>query len=110
VQKALKLDRSNTDKVLIDKAGNFKSCKFISFGSHTFSVVYDDSLSVKLTKKEPFTLFRDSCSIYIITRFEKKRNNYYLFDIIQPCSGLGCEGTIKKERGYRLVKLNAYVL
>jgi hypothetical protein len=110
VQKALKLDGTNSNIELIDRDGNFRSCKSIPWGTHTASVIFDDSLSLKLRKGVSHNMFRDKCSVYIINRFEKKSKNYYLFDIIQPCSGLECEGIIRKEgTKYRLIKVNAYV-
>jgi len=111
IQKGFKLDQADKKLVLIDKEGKFKDCGYVPFGSHMTSVIYDDSLSAKMTKKDPLVLFHDSCNFYIIQHFREKSRNYYLFDIIHPCSGLECEGVIRKmNHSYKLVSLNTYVL
>ncbi|HVV02728.1 MAG TPA: hypothetical protein VHC96_00835 [Puia sp.] len=111
VQKGLKLDQTDKKPVLVDKEGEFKDCGSIPFGSHVAMVIYDDSLSKKMTKKDPLVLFHDSCNFYIILHLREKSLNYYLFDIIHPYSGLECEGVMRRvNHSYKLVSLHTYVL
>jgi hypothetical protein len=66
------------------------------------------SITTKTT--DPNILFRDSCNIFIILEFSRK-GKLHNFSLLQPCSNLRTEGTVKvKNRKYKLVSIGKYVL
>ena len=96
--------------VLIDKDDNFRHCVSVSFGMHSASVIYNDSLSYELKRTPLRVLLGDKCSNFLIRQFRRKGKRYF-FDIIQPCSNQGCHGEVRKNRNsYKVVRLDAYVV
>ena len=96
---------------LIDTQNLFSRCHSFNWRKHPVKVSYDSSLSAKLSRTNPYYLFKGDQNIFIFKgSFNKiKLLNFY---ILQACSSLLVEGTARTDaqRGFRLISLRQLVL
>lgn len=105
------LNEKSDSLVLIDKKNDFANlCSSINWGKKYMLLKFDTIVSKQINKKDPYILFKDNCSVYIIDQYYQDGVSYY-FSILQPCSNLLTKGQLKLLKGkYKLIEVKKYVL
>jgi hypothetical protein len=111
IKSTFRLGRNKDSLQMIDKR------QWITIGGNSFKwdgkyvKIVNDSLVInKISRKEPFNIFREDCTIFIFDGFEKKGTSYH-FSILQPCSGLLTEAVFKLNKNtFKLILVKKFVL
>jgi hypothetical protein len=111
VKSTFHLKYENDTLMFIEKGKWFdKHCNSFMWGSNYVRIVRDSVVINKILTKEPYLIFKEDCKTFIIDRFKRKSNLYYL-SILQPCSGLLTEAVIKyNKKRVKIISVKKYVL
>lgn len=105
------LNEKSDSLILIDKKNDFAQfCNSISWGKKYMLLKFDTIVSQQIKKRDPYLLFKDSCTVYIIDQYSQIGTTYY-FSILQPCSNLLTKGRLRLLKGkYKIIEIKKYVL
>jgi hypothetical protein len=104
------LSKKDSVLFLVDRNNNFEKCALGSWGGKRLVILFDTSISLALTKTQPYFLFKDRSNYYIIMEYRQIKRIKHI-SILNPYSGLVYYAKLKLKKGkYVIVNLRRGVV
>jgi hypothetical protein len=111
IKSSFHLSNKNDTLSLIDKKQWFKGhCHSFTWDRNYVKIINDTSVINKISKQNPYAIFKGDCKTFIFDGFTKKGKLHY-FNILQPCSGLLTEAEVKfNKKDFKIMSIKKGVL